>query len=348
MILSPIGKLYGRLMDARNALFERGTFQSHRLGARTISVGNLTTGGTGKSPLVALVSEMLLEAGENVCILTRGYGRARPRERVLVSDGVSVLADAREGGDEPAELAHRLQGRAVVIADADRLAAGRWAKERFGITTFVLDDGFQHRRVKRDIDIVCVDATNPCGNGRILPAGTLRESFKGLGRADAVVLTRTDLVEDASAIEERLRRRNGGIPIYRAETRIVRLTPLEEFLKGSRTVSRNSKTLQAGAFCGVGNPNAFFLTLQRHLHGESGDESRLVLERPYPDHHSYKTEDVKEIELLAKEAGAEVLITTAKDAVKLRDLQFSLPCLVAESEIEIREGAAFRQLVIDR
>ena len=138
MILPPIGKLYGSVMAARNALYDRGILRSSALGARTISVGNLTTGGTGKTPLVALISEMLVESGETVCILTRGYGRANPRERVLVSDGQAVLADAAEGGDEPAELAARLGGRAIIIADADFFINDSPIAEYYNLVRYVL------------------------------------------------------------------------------------------------------------------------------------------------------------------------------------------------------------------
>jgi len=193
-MLGAIGKLYGFVANVRNTLYDRGVFKSYPLGARTISIGNITTGGTGKTPVVAYVANILAESGEKVCILTRGYGRQNPRDRVLVSDGTNVLVDALTGGDEPVELARKLIGKAIVVADANRVSAAEWAKENFGITAFVLDDGFQHRRAKRDLDIVCIDATNPFGGSRMLPAGTLREPPKNLARANAVIITRSDLV----------------------------------------------------------------------------------------------------------------------------------------------------------
>ena len=334
-------------MDARNRLYDRGVLGSHGLGARTISVGNLTTGGTGKTPLVALISEVLLETGETVCVLTRGYGRAKPRERVLVSDGERVLANAATGGDEPVELATRLGGRAIIIADADRLAAGRWAKEEFGVTAFVLDDGFQHRRVRRDLDIVCIDATDPCGGGRVLPAGRLRERFVELRRADAIVLTRADLVEDTSAIEQRLRRRNERAPIFRAETRVAGLVPIEEFrATAQRTQGAGTDYDRPfAAFCALGNPEAFFKTIERHLREPGIGDPRLVVKRVFADHHSYKQADIEDVERRAKDAGAESLITTAKDAAKLKGLRFSLPCFVAVAETVIDDQEAFRRLV---
>ena len=203
-MLTPLGWLYGRIADLRNALYDRGVLRSHPLAARTISIGNITTGGTGKTPLVAHVAEILAERGEKVCILTRGYGRENPKDRVLVSDGVNVLADAKQGGDEPVELARKLLGKAVVVADADRVSAAKWAKEKFGVTAFVLDDGFQHRRAERDVDIICIDATNPFGGGKMLPAGRLREPLHNLERADAVVITSADMVENISDLKSEI------------------------------------------------------------------------------------------------------------------------------------------------
>ena len=185
-MLSLLAAIYGKITDLRNRLYDRGVLDTFDLGAATCSIGNVTTGGTGKTPMVAYVAELLASRGETVCILTRGYGRMDPRERVLVSDGKDILADAATAGDEPIELARKLLGKAIIIADADRVSAAEWAKRKFGVTAFILDDAFQHRRAVRDVDIVCVDATNPFGGGKMLPAGRLRESVNGLDRADII------------------------------------------------------------------------------------------------------------------------------------------------------------------
>lgn len=340
-LLSPFGKLYGRIMDARNALYDRGWLKSYPLGARTISVGNLTTGGTGKTPLVALIAEMLIENGEKVCILTRGYGRENPRSRVLVADGKNVLVDAVTGGDEPVELAHKLGAKAIIVADPDRVAAAKWARENFPVTTFILDDGFQHRRAKRDLDIVCIDATNPCGNGRILPAGTLRESFKGLRRADAIVATRTNLVESTDSLVQRLRKRNGQVPIFGAETRIAEITKLSDFTAAKNTEDDDEDrqhVADAFAFCALGNPEGFFALLKNERFHLSGVQS-------YPDHHFYSQKDVEAIESTAVRCGSRALITTGKDARKLEDLRFTMHCFVAEMAMEINDPTTFRKLI---
>src|SRR5215204_3585760 len=138
----PFSWIYARIADLRNTLYESGVFKSHSLGAPAVSIGNITVGGTGKTPLVAFVARILAAQGEKVCILTRGYGRDNQQKRVLVSDGEKILADARAAGDEPLELAKKLLGKAVVIADADRVAAAKWATENFSASAFVLDDAF--------------------------------------------------------------------------------------------------------------------------------------------------------------------------------------------------------------
>ena len=362
-LLIPFGKVYGRLVDIRNALFDRGVFRSYDLGARTISVGNLTTSGTGKTPIVALVAEILVGEGERVCILTRGYGRRDAGRRVLVSDGDNILSDPETGGDEPIELARRLGDKAIIIADADRVSAAAWARKRFGVTTFILDDGFQHRRAKRDVDIVCIDATDPCGNGRMLPAGKLRESFRHLDRADSIVITRADLVSSTIEIEARMRKRNAEAPLFRATTQIKQFTELLKFLDReqktdrdltgeklwqdlvSSRISNDSGSLRVGAFCGIGNPDAFFEQLRRSFVAFGNKSVEMALIRRFKDHHRYGQNDIDGMEQASEETGVDVLVTTAKDAVKLEGLKFRIPCFVVESEAVIDRSEDLRALL---
>lgn len=336
-LLAPFGIIYGRVMDARNALYDRGTFKSFPLGLRTISVGNLTTGGTGKTPLVAYIAQILIEHGEKPCILTRGYGRKNTKERVLVCDGKNVLVDAKTGGDEPVELAHKLNGEVVIVADRDRVAAAKWAISEFEITVFILDDGFQHRRAQRDLDIVCIDATNPCGNGRLLPAGTLRESFKGLTRAGAIVITRSDQVDDVKTLYEKLKAQTDRTPIFHARTALKGLVELEEFHSASHIITGPKKLLFA--FTGLGSPEQFFDLLKKNGVSLAGTQN-------FPDHHRFTQVDITALEIRAKEDGADGLVTTAKDGVKLKSLKFELPCHVAIVDTVIDEAAAFRDLIV--
>ena len=353
-MLSFVAFIYGKITDVRNTLYDRGVFESFDLGVRTISIGNITAGGTGKTPLVAYVARLLADGGEKVCILTRGYGRDDPGHRVLVSDGNEILADPRGAGDEPFELARNLLERAIVIADVDRVAAGDWAKRKYGVTAFVLDDGFQHRKVKRDVDIVCVDATDPFGGGKMLPAGRLRERPANLGRANIVVITRATLAENIENLKSEISEMNPAAAIFVANNQIISVLSLEEFhaktlrtqsekVLGKNTGSEESgfadcKNTKAFAFCGIGNPESFFAQLRQ-------DNFDIAEIRSYRDHQIYTQKDVEQIEKQTRQNGAKILLTTAKDAVKLAGLNFALPCFVVETETAFDDAASFAAMI---
>jgi tetraacyldisaccharide 4'-kinase len=339
----PLSLLYGKITNIRNSLYERGVFKSFSLGAPTISVGNITVGGTGKTPFVAFIAEILAARGEKVCILTRGYGRKNPKRRVLASDGETILTDAENAGDEPFELAKKLIGKASVVADANRVSAANWARERFGVSVFLLDDGFQHVRAKRDLDIVLLDATNPFGNLKTLPFGILREPIENLSRADLIVLTRANLVEakQISDYKFQISKFNSDCPIFTAENKISKLTEREKFNANEfepETLNLKPETQKATAFCALGNPDNFFEQLKR-------ENLDIASTRKFPDHHRYKQSDIEKIENQAKQSGAEILLTTAKDAVKLNDLKFEMPCFVVESKLIFDDEKKLRELI---
>lgn len=344
----PVSWIYEKIINARNLLYDRGIFKSFDLGARTISIGNVTAGGTGKTPLTAYVAETLADRGERVCILTRGYGRKDPKVRVLVSDDENILADPQNAGDEPFELAQKLLGKAIVVADADRISAAEWAKRKFGVTVFVLDDGFQHRKANRDIDIVCIDATDPFGCEKVLPAGRLREPMAGLKRADIIVITRTNLISEISNLRSEISKINAHAAIFEATTKIVCVDALEEFhAKLSRThiqdgsisrVTQHLKEQAAMPFCGIGNPASFL----KQLHA---DDFTITANKTFRDHHEYSQKDINEIEDVARAKGASILLTTAKDAVKLRYLRFEIPCFVVEIESEVADAKKFASML---
>jgi tetraacyldisaccharide 4'-kinase len=325
LLLPPLSALYGAVTRTRLSLYQRGTFHTPKLDRPVISVGNMTAGGTGKTPLAEWISKTIAASGKKVCILTRGYGRENPQRQVVVSDGETILATPNEAGDEPYLLASKLLGCAAVISNADRISAGRYAIENFGTDCFVLDDGFQHLRLARDLNIVTIDATNPWGGGQLLPHGRLREPISGLSRADCVVLTRCDQAENTAALTNQIRDLIHGRPVF------------ESTMQPARNLF---PTGPAAAFCAVGNPQSFFTELS-----QAGYD--VVLQKTFADHHAYSQHDVDDLVRSATNAGATSLITTAKDAVKLRALSFSLPWHVLEIEIAIQNEDAFRQLILN-
>lgn len=351
-LLLPFSRLYGAIGDLRQTLYRKGLFKSYNLGALTISVGNITTGGTGKTPLVAFIAEILAQNGEKVCILTRGYGRENSKERVVVSDGETIYTDSRQAGDEPFELAHKLLGKAVIIADADRVEAGRWAREKYDISAFILDDGFQHARVKRDLDIVLTDATDPFGRNKSF----LRESAKGLRRAEVVVITRANLVktEEISNLKAQISKINPKCKIFVSETNLRKLTKLKKFFvkskenKSEKAESKKRETVfieqyfptetRFAAFCALGNPESFFEQLRQ-------EKFNLAFTKEFADHHFYSQSEILKLEREAVAKSAEVLLTTAKDAAKLTHLNINLPCYIVESGLILDEEPAFIEII---
>lgn len=336
-MLTPLGWLYGKIINKRNALYEKGSLKSISLGVPTISVGNITVGGTGKTPLVAYVAELLAEKSEKVCIISRGYKRENENERILVSDSKRVLANVRKAGDEPLELANKLLGKAVVVADANRVAAGLWAKQEFGITAFLLDDAFQHLKVTRDLDILTIDATNPFGNTKPLPKGILREPIENLKRADLFVITRTNLSDNIDQIKAQIKTYNQNSPIITAHNEIANLTRLEDL--SLRAIEKEQETKDKYlAFCALGNPENFFNQLIR-------ENYQIVATKKFNDHHFYTQQDVKKLENKARDLNANAIITTAKDAVKLTNLDFEVPCYIAESKMIFDDEKKLRKII---
>ena len=349
-----LAAIYAKIADLRNTLYDKGVFEVFDTHVRTISIGNITAGGTGKTPLAAYVATVLAERGDNVCILTRGYGRTDAGRRVVVSDWENILANAERAGDEPLELARKLLGKAIVVADADRIAAAEMARRDFGVTAFVLDDGFQHRKLKRDLDIVCVDATDPFGGGKMLPEGRLREPLHNLIRADAVVITRSDQATNLDLLEAEVRQLCPNGQIFKARNETARIVALNEFLSnadspGTKQLSASIAGVGEGeipvvAFCGLGNPDSFFDQL---LSGFERIDNRfdLVAAKSFPDHHRYTQQDIYGLEQIVGESAERILVTTAKDAVKLRGLTFTLPCYVVEIETVIDNAEQFNALL---
>ncbi len=273
-----------------------------RLDGRVVSVGNLTLGGTGKTPVVIAIAEEAIRRGLKPCILTRGYG-GDGGGSVIVSSGGGPLASWAEAGDEAVLMAERLKG-AWVIKDANRYRGGLISGNR---DIFLLDDGFQHWRLHRDLDIVVVDATNPFGRGRLIPLGRLREPVDELKRADIIIINKAGGKE--AALERTLRSYNKEAPIFYGRYRLDGLAGLDgrvhpvHLLKGGRVF----------AFCGIGNPGQFIDTI-------GGLGAFLAGRKAFRDHHSYRDRDLRGIIRRAREKRADFIVTTEKDLVKIRGL----------------------------
>jgi tetraacyldisaccharide 4'-kinase len=336
LALTPLGSLYGVAMKVRRVLYSAGRFRVHNLGVPVISVGNLTTGGTGKTPLVEWIAGELAQTGRRVCILTRGYGRRSAGTRVIVSDGNEIISDAAQAGDEALLLAERLKGQAAVISDADRVSAARWAVETFHSNVFVLDDGFQHLRVARNLNILTIDATNPWGNGKLLPAGILREPRAELARADCIVITRANDPNSTEELRRQIAEQSKDCPVFCSRMRLSGLRPVEP----GRPLIAPEKIASSriAAFCGVGNPESFFALLRRGGY-------QVVHTQSFRDHHRYTQTDIERVVRESVSHGAEILLTTAKDEVKLRSLKFHLPSYSADIAIEIENQEKLRKLI---
>ncbi|HET6488139.1 MAG TPA: tetraacyldisaccharide 4'-kinase [Syntrophales bacterium] len=295
---------YGGAVRARNRLFDSGFLQQQRIGCPVISVGNLTVGGTGKTPMVILLAGMLKDRGMRPAVLSRGYGGKNTADVLVVSDGMRVLAGPEEAGDEPVLIARRL-GDVPVLAGPKRVVTGRHALEHFGVGAILLDDGFQHRYLHRDLDIVLLDSAQPLGNGFLLPRGPLREPPSALARAGAIAFTRSG-EGDAGETDERLSGILSGGIVLRTRVRPTSLTTQDgeqkplSILQGKRVF----------AFAGIARPDSFRRTIES-LGGV------IAGFRAFPDHHRYRAEDLGRIESESGLAKADILLATEKDLVKL-------------------------------
>ncbi|MGI9106141.1 MAG: tetraacyldisaccharide 4'-kinase [Pyrinomonadaceae bacterium] len=340
----PLSVGYGAATRARLMLYRCGALSATHVEAPVISVGNITAGGTGKTPLVEWLARALVrEKRRRVCILTRGYGRADAGRRVVVSDGEQILAGAREGGDEPLLLAETLRGLAAVISDANRVAAAQWAIKSLGSEVFILDDGFQHLRLARDLNLLTLDATDPWGGAKLLPGGRLREPLGEMKRADAIIITRAELAADLRDLRARAQRLSGGRPVFIARTTTLRVallaaSPADKAV--ASTDETNTLPEPLAAFCAIGNASAFFAYARR-------EGFMLCHTRAFADHHVYTQSEIDDCVREAARHGAQALLTTAKDAVKLRALEFTLPCYVLEVALTFDDERAMLAMLYE-
>lgn len=302
-LLLPLAPVYRGAVAVRRAVYRRGLIQRTKLPVPVISVGNLTFGGTGKTPTVIALARDLVRMGRRPAILTRGYKRLDDEQVVVV--GPEPRQTASEIGDEPLEMARRLPGVPVVV-DADRARGGAEA-QRQGADVVLLDDGFQHLRLERDLDLVLIDAGDPWGGGRLPPLGRLREPVAALERADAVLITKApaDWRPLAAEIERVIDHVAPRLQVFISRVRPSRVHVPGEGWLGSEVLTGR----RVMAFAALGRPDGFADTLV-----EAGAE--IVSSRWFPDHHAYTDQELSEVVSQAAKASA-IPVTTAKDAVKL-------------------------------
>ena len=344
-VLKVLSFLFLGVVNFRYFLYRTGVLRRSPLGTQVISIGNVTAGGTGKTPVTEIFARTLAAEGRKVAILSRGYRRKEApwwqrlftqviEKPLVVSDGKHVLLDSATGGDEPYMLASNLPG-VVVVVDRNRVKAGRYAINRFGCDTLILDDGFQYQKLKHSIEVVLVDATNPFGNGNMLPRGILREPVRNLKRADIIFLTKCR--GDVSAVKEEIRR-------YNTTAEIVECNHTPKVLKD--VWSREEFPLEwlsgktTCTLSGIASPKGFENSL-RHL------GAKVVWCERYADHHRYDASEVLYALNRTADMGADALVTTEKDAVRFPRLETApVKCLYLRIAIEILAGGeSFTQLI---
>lgn len=334
-----LSQLYGVAVWTRARVYRAGIFRRHLLAIPTISVGNITVGGTGKTPFVEMLAEELSRKGRKVVILSRGY-RSTSRKKVrresvperhspaVVSTGEQVLLDSASAGDEPYLLATNLAGVAVLVGK-NRVKSGQYAISNLGADVLILDDGFQHLPLRRHLDLVLIDSTDPFGNGHLLPRGILREPLKSLRRADCFVLTKTMDVP-LQAIKDRLREVKPDAKVI--ET-IHKPLYLEDVLSGRREAPELIRGKELHVLSAIARPESFESAIAR-LGARIGKSIRFL------DHHRFSESEIKQVLDRAVSDNAFAVITTQKDAVRLPPLQSTpVPILFLRVAIKITRGA---------
>jgi tetraacyldisaccharide 4'-kinase len=331
--------LYGNIVRLRNYCYEARMIKSRRLGCPVVSIGNITVGGTGKTPMVIMLAETLEKKGFRPAVLSRGYG-GKKRDRInVVSDGNSILMGIQEAGDEPLLMAQSL-GDVPVITGKKRYSTGRYAIDHLKVDILLLDDAFQHRSLERDLDIVLLDGELPFGNGYMLPRGMLRESKRALKRADIVVLTRNDGHKKESERTAKILSKYTDAPVFFASRKP---SSIIDGKTGEKRSLDYLKRKRICAFSGIAQPENFRETLI----SLGGTITSFI---PFPDHHIYTERDIVEIGRRAVESSAEIVITTEKDGVKLIDFpRFSQDMYLLKIEMEIiPSNHEFTTLILER
>lgn len=331
LFLTPLAWLYSLAVRLRAELYRFGILNTLRLPRPVVSIGNITVGGTGKTPVTAYIARFLLEQGLRVAVLSRGYGGSLEGQTCVVSDGKTIMLSALESGDEPYLLASTVPGLMVVIG-TDRYAAGLLAIQQLSPDIFLLDDGFQHLRLHRDLNILLMDFSRPFGNSLTLPAGILREPMAAMCRADLIIFTRA---HEGAAISTNAH----GIPACISSHTITDLLPLSGGTPVPFSHCLGHKVL---AFAGIADPYSFF-------EGLRAKGMNLVQGLHFPDHVVYSKERCNEITDAMRTSGADFLITTEKDGVKLKGVsqQYAERTLLARLDLTIDNSTQLKEMLTD-
>ncbi len=338
LALWPLSLPYRTATWIHLAAYRSGWLTRERVPVPLVSVGNLSVGGTGKTPLVARICSLLAEQGMRTAVVSRGYKRRGDQDLIVVSrgDGKGPLVDVAAAGDEPYLLACALPDSAVVVATR-RTEGAHLAARELGVDVVVADDGYQHHRLARDLDLLVMDATAPTDSGWVLPAGALREPLHATSRASALVLSRCDIAPDTARVEALFRRHNPTAPVFHTAARLHEVVVHD----GRRLDPSALSGEPVVAFCGIGKPGLFRQDLIR-----AG--MKVVVFAPFPDHHWYTDDDLKALSRRAKDAGATHWITTEKDFVRLSDQQRrAYPIGRLRIVVEVREEQQFRSFLMN-
>ena len=307
--LFPVSLVYSLTVEIRNFLYKTNILKTYQPEVLTISVGNLTTGGTGKTPITAKITNHLTNKGYKVAILSRGYGsKLNSKEINIISDGEKIYYDAKIGGDEPVWLAQNCP-KTIVLTSSNRVQIAKYA-QKLNCNVLILDDGFQHQKLGRDINIAVVDIEKQFGNKKVLPAGPLRESIKNIKRANKIIVVNKNLEqpneEKLKSFYSYLQKLNKNASISLCNTKI---DGIYEINSQEPLTNLCEKTILA--FSAIGQPEQFYNLLK-----QSG--ANIIKSISFADHHSYSQKDIDELLETAKDIGADTLITTEKDAVKIK------------------------------
>ncbi len=305
--LSALASLYGRGVRARRT---KEQMRAIHAGIPVISVGNITAGGTGKTPCIVSLAKWAIENGHNPAIISRGYKSKREKVGGVAADAFGIRLSQKEAGDEPYMLAQKLPGVPILIG-RDRIRSAAAAKA-MGANLLLLDDGFQYWKLARDADVVLVDATDPFGGGYLLPRGLLRERPEALQRASVILLTKAGQISETEreSVKEKIAEYAPGIPVCEVDHTPATLTPLADWPKTRPLSEKDVETVWL--ISAIGNPAAFQKTAE-----EAG--LKVLGGTVFPDHHAYTERDVAAAVREARNAGAEALVTTEKDAVKIKE-----------------------------